>query len=195
MPVSVDFPDFALNGRFGPFNRNSTATELTSILGPSDPEATYPGCFRYGNFGFEVLPDDIPQPIFRMRVCVCIPHPEHFAAPYDSWKANRKRFWDSLEHDYPDSRFDCVVGDLVPGATINNLKQHYLLDAIDLEFTDGTDCPRHRGFLLPSGVTLWFSNFHSAGQYVLYSIDTMDRWGPDVRQNQALDTERRSTRF
>lgn len=186
MPISVNYPDFALNGRFGPLDRNSTAADLTELVGPSDTETTHPGCYSYGNFAFEVVPDVIANPIFRMRICVCIPHPDHFSVPYESWKTDRERFWNSLEHDYPDSRFDCVMGDLVQGATIEDLRQRYLLDAIELEFMDESNSPRKRAFLMPSGVTMWFSNYQSAGAYALYSLDTMDRWGPDVRNNQSM---------
>lgn len=186
MPVSVNLPDFALNGRFGPFNRHSFGADLLMHLGPSDPETTCPGCYSYGNFAFEVFPGGVAKTHYRLRAAVCIPHPEHFHVPYESWKANRQRFWNSLEHDYPDSRFDCVTGDLVQGATIADLKQNYLLDAVECEYLDSNDKPRLRGFRMPSGVTMLFSNYQSAGEYVLHSLDTLDPWGPDIRQEQAL---------
>ena len=180
--LSIDLPDFALHGRFGALHRYSRAADLVSILGPSDPETTYPNCYSYGNFGLEVIPGEGSSHAFRLRICVSIPHPEHFYVPYESWKESRKRFWHSLQHDFPDSRFDCVLDDLLPGASIEDLAGRYLSDAEDLENSN----PTFREYLLPSGITMIFSNSRTSGPYTLYSLDTRDRWGPDMRHNKAL---------
>ncbi len=188
----VDITDFILNGRFGPFDRCTPIDTIRSWLGPSDDWLTYPGMYGYGNICFEAVNIDIDH---QLNVQFAFQHPEHFHLSCESWRSTAERSWTKMLYDWPDSRFDIELGPFKSGATLDSLYEKFLADAEEVEFIDAGPTPSWRMFQMGSGIAVQFSNVDMNGDYTLYNLMTLHRWGPDCRANQALNASGRSRRF
>ena len=175
----VDLVDFVTRGRFGAFDRNTCRDTVLSTLGPADPWVTYPGMYGYGCVGFEVIDDDLLDPPFRLRVSFAFPHAEHLSR---HWPETWEYAWNKkMLYDWPDSRFDVVLGPFQPGTRLEDLYGDFLADAREIEFIDPGPNPTWRSFDMPCGVTIEFSNWGVGDEYTLLRLDTtVRRWGPDV---------------
>jgi len=188
----VDITDLILNGRFGPFDRRTPIDTIHSLLGPSDDWVTYPGIYGYGNICFEAVSIDIDH---QLNVQFAFQNPEHFRLPYESWRSTTERSLNKALYDWPDTRFDVELGPFKSGATLDSLYERFFADAEEIEFIEAGPAPSWRMFTMASGISVQFSKSDMNGDYTLYNLMTLHRWGPDCRAKQALNARGRSREF